>query len=71
LANLVRRDGDWQVDELSMTTEHAPFRHRKSVITTEVGTQIKRQKVGTEIKADDTINPPANIETAVRERELD
>lgn len=44
LANLVFRDNGWQVDEtIAMTTEHAPFRAKKKIVS-EVGAQVKRQK---------------------------
>ena len=38
----VEEDDKWDVQELAMATEHAPFRHRKTV---EVGGQHKRQKL--------------------------
>ena len=35
----------WDVEEIAMATEHAPFRHRnKMVAETKVGTQRKKQK---------------------------
>ena len=34
-------DDSWDVQELAIATEHAPFRHKKTV---EVGGQRKRQK---------------------------
>jgi hypothetical protein len=48
LAN-ARRNPDkrceWEVDELAMATEHAPFRHRNKITAeTKVGTQHKKQK---------------------------
>jgi hypothetical protein len=67
LANLVMRDGDWQVNEVSMTTEHAPFRHRKNTIMTNVGTQIKRRKVDEKMKVEDTMNPNTDMANAVKQ----
>mmetsp|Transcript_18078 Transcript_18078/g.30819 ORF Transcript_18078/g.30819 Transcript_18078/m.30819 type:complete len:138 (-) Transcript_18078:314-727(-) len=36
------KPGQFQVEEIAMATEHAPFRHRK--VMKEVGAQVKRQK---------------------------
>jgi hypothetical protein len=38
-------EGPATVEELAMTTEHAPFRHRKKIV--EVGAQRKKPKLET------------------------
>lgn len=48
LAHLQQRDGQYHVDEIAMTTEHAPFRHKKRLLK-ESGTQHKGTRKRKEI----------------------
>jgi hypothetical protein len=50
LANLQQQEGgQWHVSELALATEHAPFRHKKQVVSkTQVGAQRKKQRIRTE-----------------------
>lgn len=58
----VRRDFDttdvWNVEEIAMATEHAPFRHRNTITAeTQVGTQRKKQKTEASSDAATTTTP--------------
>ena len=61
LASVCREAGEdqYRVDELALTTEHAPFRHRN--VTAEVGGQRKKKKA----RIDETVEN--NSETMVEE----
>ena len=54
----LKEDGSWEVQELAMATEHAPFRHKKAV--KEVGGQRKRNR---EEEASDDIPAENDLET--------
>lgn len=44
--NTLEGDDKWDIQELAIATEHAPFRHKKTV---EVGGQRKRTKTSWEL----------------------
>jgi hypothetical protein len=70
VANLRRTSPDqYEVDELAIATEHAPFRHKK--VTVDVGGQRKKAKVDQdngqhgeiEQESSETTNDDAEIES--------
>jgi len=60
-------ENEYEVDELALATEHAPFRHKKAAV--EVGGQRKKARTGdvsdkTTISVDaNTLNVPMNEST--------